>query len=129
MTDKTDPYAGIGVPVEDPDPYAAISDPVPDPYAGIGVPVESVSGAAPKAPAVTARREAGIGARSLLEGAGGLADLPGNLIAGTDKLGKYIADHIRKLFGAEPSTAAMDYTNPATAAASQAADAMNLPSA
>jgi len=65
----------------------------------------------------------------LLEGVGGLADLPGNLIAGTDKLGKYIADHIRKLFGAAPSTAAMDYTNPATAAASQAADAMNLPSA
>ncbi len=79
------------------------------------------------APTETVGRVAGLGARALMQGAGQLADIPGHLIAGTDYVGKTIADTVRHLFGANSSQPAMQAGSPVANAATRAADAANLP--
>lgn len=75
----------------------------------------------------TAGRLAGLGGRALLRGAGDLTDLPQNLIAGTDQLGKVIADHIRALIGLHPSSGTVQGTTRGRDAATAAAAALGLP--
>lgn len=75
----------------------------------------------------TAGRVAGLAGRALMQGAGQLADLPGHLIAGTDYIGKTIADTVRHLFGFGSSMPAAQIGSPVTAAATHAADSAGLP--
>jgi hypothetical protein len=71
---------------------------------------------------------AGLGGRALLQGAGQLADLPGKLIAGTDWVGKQVADAARTAVGLRPTvTPPMSYGSPVTDAASKLADTLGLP--
>lgn len=70
----------------------------------------------------------GLTARALNEGAGTLADVPGQLIAGVDRLGKAIVDPVRNVLGLNPSTPAMAPPLQGGHAAGVAlSDAMGLP--
>ena len=85
---------------------------------------------ADNSPPETAGRVAGLGARWAMEGVGQLADLPGNLIAGTDYVGAKIGAAARRALGLQSSDQpGLSYDSPVTRAATSSADTYGLPTA
>jgi hypothetical protein len=83
---------------------------------------------ADNSPPETAGRVAGLGARAVMQGVGQLADLPGNLVAGTDWIGAKIGTAARRALGLPSADLpGLSYGSPVTNAATNAADTYGLP--